>query len=475
MNTNQFETHTLKNQPRGEAVKRILAAAIGAVDPRNAVKRYLVKTAESIRVGQKTYPLAEIERVLVAGFGKASIPMAQACAEILGERLSAGIVISKSEGKSKKLEVGSEQSVAGLPSSVKILSASHPVPDERGAAAAQEIIELLESTNPKDLVIFLISGGGSALLTSPAAGISLDDLQHLTKALLGCGAPINEINTLRKHLSRVKGGQLARLAAPAQVATLILSDVIGDPLDVIASGPTVPDPSTFADCWQILEKYQLREAIPTPIRDHLQAGLRGVLPETPKAGDSIFDGVHNLIVGNNLQAAQAAIEQAQTEGLNTLLLTTALQGEASIIGQTLAAIAKQIAATGDPIPRPACIVAGGETTVTLSHPHPDPLPKGEGGKGGRNQELALGAVETLAGLADVILITLATDGDDGPTDAAGAVVTGETLGRAARLGLNPGQFLSRHDAYHFFDDLGDLLKPGMTGTNVCDLTFIFGF
>jgi len=377
---------------------------------------------------------------------------------VLWERISAGIIVTKGGG-----EQGGKG--GGGYSQFTINYSSHPVPDERGVHVAGDIIELLATTTDNDLVICLISGGGSALLTSPAPGISLDDIQALTKALLGCGATINEVNTLRKHLSQVKGGQLARWAAPAQMATLILSDVIGDPLDVIASGPTVPDSSTFQDCWQILEMYQLTEGIPAKIREHLQAGLDDDIADTPKMGDPIFEKAHNIIVGNNLQAAQAAISQAQVEGFNTLLLTTSLQGEAKIIGQTMAAIAAQVVATGDPIPRPACIVAGGETTVTI---------RGQG-LGGRNQELALGAVEGIAGLEDIIIIALATDGDDGPTDAAGAVVTGETLDRATLAGLNPIEFLSRNDAYNFFDPLGDLLKPGMTGTNVCDLTFIFAY
>jgi len=268
----------------------------------------------------------------------------------------------------------------------------------------------------------------------------------------------------------------------------VLSDVINDPLDVIASGPTVPDPSTFSDALQILKKYQIASETSAVIFEHLKRGAAGEIPETPKSGDPTFKKVQNVVVGNNLQAAQAAVSQAQTEGFNTLLLTTSLQGEASVAGQIMSAIAQQVTATGDPIPRPACIIAGGETTVTLSAPHPSPLPKGEGerppspfgrgaggegGKGGRNQELALGAVAELAGLEDVMLIALATDGDDGPTDAAGAVVTGETLRRAALSGLNPSEFLARNDAYNFFDPLGDLLKPGLTHTNVCDLTFIF--
>jgi len=489
MNPEKFMTQSLHASPQGGRVARILAASIQAVDPKNAVQRHLKRDGNLLQVGTRSYNLDKIERIFLISFGKASIPMTEAAASILRDWLTSGIVITK-EGD-KGLVTGNQvqgSQFAINNSQLSIISASHPVPDERGVAGARKIIELLSTATENDLTICLISGGGSALLTSPAPGISLDDIQALTKSLLGCGATINEINTLRKHLSQVKGGQLARLAAPAQVVTLILSDVINDPLDVIASGPTVPDPSTFSDALQILKKYQIASETSAVIFEHLKRGAAGEIPETPKSGDPTFKKVQNVVVGNNLQAAQAAVSQAQTEGFNTLLLTTSLQGEASVAGQIMSAIAQQVTATGDPIPRPACIIAGGETTVTLSAPHPSPLPKGEGerppspfgrgaggegGKGGRNQELALGAVAELAGLEDVMLIALATDGDDGPTDAAGAVVTGETLRRAALSGLNPSEFLARNDAYNFFDPLGDLLKPGLTHTNVCDLTFIF--
>jgi glycerate 2-kinase len=270
---------------------------------------------------------------------------------------------------------------------------------------------------------------------------------------------------LRKHLDVVKGGGLARLAAPAQLLTLALSDVVGDPLDVIASGPTVPDRSTFAEAWQILQRYDLLERVPPAVTEYLQRGLSNEIPETPKVGDPAFSAVQNVIVGSNLQAAQAALAQARQEGLNTLLLTTSLEGEARQAGQFMAAIARQIVATGEPVKRPACIVAGGETTVTL---------RGTG-KGGRNQELALGAVKKMAGLPDAILVGLATDGGDGPTDAAGAVVTGQTLDEARQAGLDPEAFLRENNAYRFFEALGDLLRPGPTRTHVNDLAFIFVF
>jgi hydroxypyruvate reductase len=253
------------------------------------------------------------------------------------------------------------------------------------------------------------------------------------------------------------------LTAPATLITLVLSDVVGDQLDVIASGPCVPDPSTFEDAYGVLERYGITEEAPKSVVDHLRRGLHCEIPDTPKPGDVLFDKVYNLIVGSNRLAAEAAMKQAQLEGFNSMILTTSLQGEACEVGYQLSDVARAIVASGKPISRPACIIAGGETTVTIHG----------NGKGGRNQELALGAVEGLAGLAGVVLVTLATDGGDGPTDAAGAVVTGETCDRARNLGLSPSNHLARNDAYHFFEPLGDLLKPGPTQTNVNDLTLLF--
>ena len=453
MNPSRLLTHSLKKHPHGECVTRILAAALEAVEPARAVRQHLRREGDTLTIGEQTYDLTQFERVLVIAFGKAGLPMSQAAADVLGPRLDQGIVVTKSNPKE-------------APPILRFFRGGHPVPDERSLAASEAVLRLLSHTTPRDLVLCLISGGGSALLTAPVAGVTLDDLQSLTRSLLACGASIGEINTLRKHLSRVKGGRLAQQAAPARLVSLILSDVVGDPLDVIASGPTVPDPTTYQDALAILRRYRIANETPPAILAHLQRGAAGEIPETPKPGDPIFEGVQNVIVGNNERAARAAMAQAQAEGFHPLLLTTALQGEAREAGRVLAAILRQAAASGEPVPRPACILAGGETTVTLAAHH---------GPGGRNQELALGAVETLRGAAEVMLISLATDGEDGPTDAAGAVVTGETWGRAASRGLYPPELLARNAAYTFFDPLGDLLKPGATQTNVCDLVFLFAF
>jgi glycerate 2-kinase len=302
-------------------------------------------------------------------------------------------------------------------------------------------------------------------LTSPVEGVSLQEMQYLTESLLACGATIFEINILRKHLERLKGGRLAQIASPARVISLVLSDVVGNSMETIASGPTVPDSSTYLQALHVLEHYHLMDEVPASITRYLKKGAAGEIPETPKPGDELFERVSNFIIGGNRQACQSALDQAARHGLNTLLLTTYLQGEARQAGGFMAAIAREIDVSQKPIPRPACLVAGGETTVNII---------GDG-LGGRNLEVALGAVRDLSGLQEVVLLTLATDGGDGPTDAAGAVVTGETLGRAIELGLDPDETLKRNDSYHFFEALNDLLKPGPTHTNVNDLTFLFAF
>ncbi len=446
-----------KDQPWGQSVARILAAALQAVNPADAVTRHLTRHNNHMQAGGRAYNLEHFEKIWLVGAGKAGAPMAVATARILGNFLYQGLVVVK--------EGYAGAPAGGLPPRLEILEAGHPLPDERGVTATRRIRAMLEEAGPNDLVICLISGGGSALLTDPAGLLTLADLQELTRLLLASGATINEINSLRKHLDVIKGGGLARLAAPAHLLTLILSDVVGDPLDVIASGPTVPDSTTFKDAWDVLSRYQLLDRAPLRVLEWLKAGRAGTIPETPKPGNDLFERVTNLVVGSNRLAAEAAILQSQAEGFHPLLLTTYLQGEARQAGGFLAAVARQISTSSQPIPRPACIVVGGETTVTL---------QGDG-LGGRNQELALGAVRPLAYLSKIALVTLATDGGDGPTDAAGAVVTGETLSQAQHFDMDPDDYLRRNDAYHFFEKLGGLLKPGPTLTNVNDLAFLFAF
>jgi glycerate 2-kinase len=455
MNPERLLTATLRELPHGAAVARILAAAIAAVEPGAAVRRFLRREGETLVAGDVAYDLGAFDRVWIIGAGKAGAPMAVAAAEIVGERLTGGMVVVK-EGHL------TADHVAALQPQVELLEAGHPLPDARGVAAGERIATLLTQMGERDLVLALISGGGSALLTRPAPGISLDDMQKLTGVLLACGASINEINTLRRHLDTLKGGGLARLAAPATVITLVLSDVVGDPLDVIASGPTVADPTTFANALNVLERYNVLDQTPVAIRRRLESGVRGEIAETPKPGDPALARVGNLIIGSNRLAAEAALAAAHREGFNALILTTFLQGEARVVGRVLAAIAREIADNNRPIGRPACVIAGGETTVTL---------RGDG-RGGRNQELALAAVADLAAAPGALLVALATDGGDGPTDAAGAVVSTTTYQRARDLGLDVAAALARNDSYPFFDALGDLLRPGSTHTNVNDLALV---
>lgn len=415
-------------------------AALTAADPGAAVRRHVRREGDVLVVADQRYDLNVYERVFVIGGGKAAIPMSDAMAGILGERMTEGVVVTKYE------HTGNWSAPR-----FAVIEAAHPVPDENSVRGAWAVAAMANRAGEHDLVICLISGGGSALLTLPVDALTLSEFQALTGDLLRCGATINEINTVRKHCSRIKGGNLARLAAPAQLVTLILSDVIGDPLDAIASGPTVPDSTTVADAQEILARYDVAEP--------------ACLQESPKAGDAIFDRVQNVIVGSNRLAALAAIEKARELGFNTLLLGTYLEGEAREVARVAAALAKSIRANGDPIAPPACIVWGGETTVTI---------RGKG-KGGRNQEMALAAALALDGWDNVLVMPLATDGTDGPTDVAGAIVTGETIARANAQGLDAWAALDNNDSFHFFDALGEppgLIRTGPSGTNVNDLLFV---
>jgi len=346
-------------------------------------------------------------------------------------------------------------------SKVKINEAAHPVPDEAGQSGAREIVSLLGGAGERDLVVFLISGGGSALLPMPAEGLTLEDKQSLTARLLECGASIQEINALRKHVSRVKGGRLARLAYPSTLISLILSDVIGDDLDSIASGPTVPDRSTFGDCVSIIGKYGLRGKLPARVVEYIDRGARGGEEETPKPGDPVFARTQNIIVGSNIAAASAAKDKASALGYNSIVLSTFIDGETVHAAGLHTAVAREIISSGNPLRPPACVISGGETTVTI---------RGRG-TGGRNQEFALAAAIDIdrEGLENVLVLSGGTDGTDGPTDAAGAIADRETVGKARRLGLDAGAYLRDNDSYTFFKALGDLLITGPTNTNVMDL------
>jgi glycerate 2-kinase len=372
--------------------------------------------------------------------------MAKALEDILGDMLASGWIIVK-YGYGMPLQ------------RTHVAEAGHPIPDEAGLKATEELLSQLRECTEEDLVICAFSGGGSALLPAPIPPFTLEQKQECTRLLLECGATIDEINTIRKHLSRSKGGQLVKEAYPATIISLVLSDVVGDRLDVIASGPTVPDESTYHDCMGIAEKHDLVQEFPKGVVEHFKGGIAGVVPETPKEGDPVFSKVQNLIVGNNRECLLAAREKATSLGYTTLVLSSQIEGEAREVAHVLAAIGKEIRQAGLPVSSPACILAGGETTVTIHGK----------GKGGRNQELALACAIAIDGWEGISMLSAGTDGTDGPTDAAGAIVDGTTCRKARELGLDPHAFLMANDSYSLFESLGDLLKTGPTRTNVMDI------
>ncbi|MEE9612837.1 MAG: glycerate kinase [Desulfatiglandales bacterium] len=424
----------------------IFQAALRAVDPVEAILQRIKVTNGVLLIGERRFELDKYNRILVVGAGKADAPMAQAVEQILGERVADGVIVVK-DGH-------------GLPlQRVRVHEASHPVPDERGIRGAEDVLSLVSSAGERDLVICIISGGGSALLVAPVKGISLADKQEVTQLLLACGATIHEINTVRKHLSRVKGGGLALLAHPATMVSLILSDVVGDDLDVIASGPTVPDSSTFRQAEQVLRGYGIWDRVPKSVREHMEKGVNGVMEETLKPGDASFQKDSWELVGTNIQALTAASKEAERQGYGPLILSSMIEGETREVAKVHAAIAKEVLGSGNPFRTPACILSGGETTVTL---------QGKG-LGGRNLEFALASAIALDGEKHVVVLSGGTDGTDGPTDAAGAIADGNTVVRARAKGLDPEDHLRRNDSYPFFQALGDLLMTGPTRTNVMDV------
>ncbi|MCU1239093.1 MAG: glycerate 2-kinase [Candidatus Solibacter sp.] len=422
-------TRTLRHD-----AKAIFRAALAAADPAGAVERHLARRDFSC-----------YRNIYVIGAGKAGASMARAAERVLGKRITAGLINVK-DGHLAKLR------------RIELNECGHPVPDERGATGAERIAQLAESAGREDLVVCLISGGASALLPFPAAGITLEEKQATTRLLLASGATIHEINAVRKHISAIKGGQLARLAAPATVEALLLSDVIGDDLDVIGSGPTAPDASTFTTAFGIFEKFGITERVPVPVRERIERGMRGDTAETPKPDDPLFARVRNTVVGSNRLALDAAARAAKGLGYRTLVLSSEIEGETREVARMHAAIGREIARTGRPVRPPACIITGGETTVTIRG----------AGLGGRNQEFVLAAAIEIAGVDGVVVFSAGTDGTDGPTDAAGAIADGKTLARRP----DARQYLERNDSYRYFEPLGDLVMTGPTNTNVMDVRLI---
>jgi len=429
--------------------RAIFRAALQAADPVAAVRRHLRLIGQTLVAGGRQYSLRSFDRIWVVGAGKASAAMASAVEGLLGKRIAGGLVNVK-YGHSAALR------------RIELNECGHPLPDERGVRGATRIAEIVREAGNRDLILCLISGGASALLPLPAPPITLEEKQTVTQMLLASGATIQEINAVRKHLSAIKGGQLARLARPAKMISLLLSDVVGDQLDVIGSGPTAPDASTFADARSVLEKYGLGERVPVAVRQRIAAGIRGGLSETPKANDRAFRGTRNFIVGSNRLAVDAAEAKARQLGFEPVVLSTTMVGETREVARVHAAIAREVAASGRPAKRPACLISGGETTVTLRG----------AGLGGRNQEFVLAAAIELAGSPGVVVLSGGTDGTDGPTDAAGAIADGSTVAAAAAKGLDAQRYLDENDSYHFFEAAGGLLITGPTRTNVMDVRLV---
>ncbi len=422
-----FTARSLDAHPQAEHLRIILSAALAAADPTRAIRAQLAQRSDWI---------VSARRVILLAVGKAGLCMAEAALPLLKDKLSGGLVISKHAPLT---------TLGRFP----VFEADHPIPGARSLEAGQHVVELISHLAPDDLLVCLISGGASALMTAPREGLTLTDLQIVTAALLTGGASIDELNALRRRMDKLKGGGLAQLAAPARVLSLILSDVVGDPLEVIASGPTFPDPTTPAEIESILTRYKLTDQLPALPQNIVE---RDTIPLLPNR-------VQNVLVGSSAFAIQAAREEAERAGFHVQVLTTSLRGEARLAGRELAQNLRNAQT------RPLCLLAGGETTVTVTG----------GGKGGRNQELALSAALELDGVPDVMLLTFATDGDDGISGAAGAVVTGDTLARARALKLDVQDFLRRNDSFSFFSALGDALITGPTGTNVNDLVLMFHF
>jgi len=432
-------------------IEFIYSSAIKAVNPFEAVKRSVRVNGGKLELtgaGDKagSYDLDGFDRIFVVGAGKATAPMAEAVEDLLGERISGGCISVKYgyTGNVKQLEM---------------IEASHPIPDKNGMAAAKRILEILGGAGEKDLVISLISGGGSALLPLPPEGVSLDDKRAATDLLLKSGASIHEINTVRKHLSLVKGGNMARAAGRATVINLMMSDVVGDDMDVIASGPFVPDDTTYKSAMDVLVKYGLEGAVPPSVSDRIRSGIGGAFPENPGTGSPCFDRVRNSIIASNIICLKAAASAAADLGYNTLILSSMIEGDTAEAALWHFRIAREVVLTSNPVPAPACIISGGETTVRVTG----------AGLGGRNMEFAMRFAGHSDGDTRIASCSVGTDGSDGPTDAAGAYCDGTTASRARKAGLDMNAFMAENDSYHFFEKLGDLIITGPTNTNVMDI------
>lgn len=439
----KFCNRVLERQgKKGRDACEIMSEAISAVDPYVSVRTHLLDT-------QITENLSEESRIFLIGFGKAAVPMAKAVIDIYGGRMSFAKVITKD--RLFKMDDGYKDIL-------KVYFGGHPVPSAASIESTREILSGFPELTKEDLVIVLISGGGSALFTDPVAGVSIDDLQVLTEALLSCGADINEINTLRKHLDRVKGGRLAAFLEPAKCLALILSDVIGNRMDMIASGPIFPDPTTFMDAMEIVKRYGLVEKLPKSITAFLSRGMQGEISETMKPEKFPVDHIQNVIIGSNIQALESAKKQAQSLGYQSIIVSDHLACLTEIAAEKIFSAIQTYQFEGSPM----CLIFGGETTVEV---------KGQG-RGGRNQDLAMRLSAKIADMPGILFVSIATDGEDGPTDAAGAALDSKVFHEGNQKSLNLNSFILDNNAYEYFDQLGGLIKTGATGTNVNDLMFV---
>ncbi|HIU18264.1 MAG TPA: glycerate kinase [Candidatus Avidesulfovibrio excrementigallinarum] len=433
-------------------LRRLFEAGLEAVAPDRALLRHVRLEGQTLLAGGRIYACGPDRRVLVVGGGKGVAPMARALESLLGRRLDAGVAVTR-YGHGMPLE------------RITLLEAAHPVPDEAGRRAAEAMLDLAQTAGEDDLVIALFTGGASALTPAPVEGVTLEDLRLLTRQLLCCGATIHELNALRKHLSRFSGGQLARATAPAEVLGILVSDVPGDDLDVIASGPTAPDASTFEDCLSIVDRYGLRASFPKAALRHLEAGASGQVPETPKQADPLFQKVHNLVVASNRQALEAVAAHARKMGFAPRFSARALAGEARVRAVELAHEARRLAGALQPGDRPICLLAGGETTVTVRG----------AGQGGRNQEMALAAaleLERDPAYGRVCALFAGTDGIDGTTGAAGGFAFADSAAAMRRNGADPVALLDDNDSHTALAAADDLLITGPTKTNVMDLAIV---
>lgn len=421
------------------------------IDPYQLIKSKIDFDGKILSIKDLSFDLNKYERIFVIGGGKATGSMAKAVEEILVNRISYGIV--------NILEHTSEDYRTNI---IKLNEVSHPIPNDNGIEGVEKMLEVARDANENDLVICLISGGGSAMMPLPANGVNLSEKQEITKNLLHSGATINEMNSVRKHLSKFKGGMLAKAVYPTKLVSLILSDVVNDPLDVIASGPTVPDNSYFEDAVSVLKKYNLWNSISDSIRKRFEVGMANKTPETPKPQDKIFQNVDNIVIGNNRVACNAAMQKLNELNVESLFLTSCLEGEAKYAGLFYSALALEKIVNRESIAKPFAMILGGETTVTVSGK----------GQGGRNQEAILSALTKIKGLNGVSIASLGTDGIDGPTDAAGVIIDGKSAIEAEKKNLLPLEYLSNNDSYNFFRKINELIFTGPTGSNVNDITII---